>query len=91
MERYDEISGYEKLGNAVVKRAADDYTEALCKGWKDTIMECERFFKGPLFHLYTKVDGEWLMCELRRRAEEYNYDFEAIERDKRRWSRIENE
>lgn len=90
-EQYDELKGLERLGNAVVKRAADDYTEALCKGWKDTVRECERFFTGPDFNLYTKIDGNWLMEQLRERVKTYNYDFKAIERDKRRWNRIEKE
>lgn len=90
-EKYDELRGYEKLGNAVVKRAADDYTEALCKGWDWMIKECERFFTGPDFNLYTKLNGDWLMEQLRERVKKYNYNFMAIERDKRRWNCIEKE
>jgi len=78
------LDGYELLANAVVSKAADDYTRALCRRDKATIAECERFFTGPDIMLYTKVDGRLLMEKLKQRVIDNNYKYARIMLDKRR-------
>lgn len=63
------MNGYELLGNAVVKKAVDDYRKALVKSHKRPDVEkykwelesLERFFKGETIKIYTKLDGPKLM------------------------------
>lgn len=83
-----EVDGYALLGNAVVKRAADDYIEALCAKYDDrekerkrldTIAECERFFTGDLINIYTRLDGRELMEGIKRMCEIHNYDIKEID------------
>lgn len=77
MNDSDEIAGYKRLANAIVSRAARDYRLAL-KAKKRRpknanvmriISDCERFFRSQYYHILTDVDGEWLMKQIRKNAE----------------------
>lgn len=66
---------YEKLQdlcNGIIEQAVKDYRKALVgeyvehKAPKDVIAECERFFRSTWFSLLTKVDGEYLITEIRK-------------------------
>lgn len=60
------------LCNGIVEQAVKDYRKALTgeyvehKAPKDVIAECERFFRSTWFSLLTKVDGEYLITEIRK-------------------------
>ncbi len=67
------VDGYERLANAIIKQAANDYRSAL-RGLKrnpnyDSAQrmkrDCERFFRSQWFNALTTLDGEWLMDKLR--------------------------
>lgn len=74
MEEYRE--NCEKLCNAIVKRAADDYRKALItlKRRPKNITalrmkeECERFFENDI-GCYSDLDGEMLMQGIQSRVE----------------------
>lgn len=74
------MDGYERLANAIVKKAADDYRQALKalkRGGKNIAAEhmkndCERFFQGQWITCLTTVNGEWLMRRLREEAGYYD-------------------
>lgn len=85
---------FENLFNAVVEKAAEDYTKALCdlrnaRGPKDIqfysneLAVIEKFFHNGV-ECYTKLDGEMLLERLNARAMAYNYDWDAIKRSKNR-------
>jgi glycerate-2-kinase len=85
---------YLELINAIIKRAADDYSNALCvtKGKTVTpqesrvrikanemIFSCEKFFRESSFMaLYPGFNGEALIQRLRREAKEYGYNYRAL-------------
>lgn len=60
------------LCNGIIEQAVKDYRKALAgdyvenKAPKDVIAECERFFRSTWFSLLTKVDGEYLITEIRK-------------------------
>ena len=64
---------YESLANAIVTSAAKDYMVALKilkksptnVTAKDTVNECERFFRSAWYSVLTDVDGEFLIRRLR--------------------------
>lgn len=80
---------YSLLGNAVVKRAADDYIKALCSKYKHgsakeierlkMLADCELFFTGDLIDIYTKLDGRELMKGIQQMCEIHNYDIDKID------------
>lgn len=67
------MDGYERLANAIVKKAADDYRQALkdlkrnpnYPAAQHMKNDCERFFQGQWITCLTTVDGPWLMRRLR--------------------------
>ena len=85
---------YLLLINAVAKRAAEDYLNALCitKGKnvipeevskrtkaEKMIFECEHFFNtSPLMLLCRKTDGGMIIQKLQREACQYGYNYRAI-------------
>ena len=75
---------YELLADAIIVQAAKDYTEALCKlrDARRTIKECEEFFKGADFKIYTKIKGDDLIDMLREEAILHRYDLEAIKKSR---------
>lgn len=67
---------YQDFANAIVKKAADDYRNALKgKGYnkkspKKVIAEVEKFFLSQYFEMLTEVKGEYLIEKLREEYEE---------------------
>lgn len=65
---------YEKLANAIVVQAANDYMENLRKKKRNPgsasaeqdIGELERFFRSGWYQVLTSVDGKYLMDRLRK-------------------------
>lgn len=84
---------FEDLFNAVVVRAAEDYSKALCdlrwargaydiKRFTDEVADLERFFTGEGIMAFTKLNGTALMEQLKKRAEECNYSWELIKKSR---------
>lgn len=71
------MDGYEELANAVILLAVRDYRTArkrLRKHPNDHYAEseihrCERFFKGPVFEIYTNIDGPSLLRRLQEETD----------------------
>ena len=68
---------YRDLANAIVIQAADDYRRALdgksyyvTKPPEAIIKEVEKFFHSSWYHMLTKVDGDFLIEQLRREHNE---------------------
>lgn len=63
---------YERLANAIVLQAADDYRKALKtvkrnlhnRGAIDEALQIERFFRSNWYSTLTSVDGEYLIRKL---------------------------
>ena len=79
-----EFKNFQKLCDAIVIQAADDYRKLLCKKHNSknqdsridgAIKELEKFFCGDLITLYTRVDGKFLMKSLQMEMEKSNYKF----------------
>ena len=64
---------YELVAHGIILQAAEDYREALKtpkrESSKNTIKECERFFRGEWYRVLTNLDGETLIRMLREEAE----------------------
>ena len=64
------MDGYERLKNAIVQQAAEDYAAAFMGnpvGGKDAdgmMRECEAFFRSDWFKALTELDGEMLLRKL---------------------------
>ena len=66
--------GYERLANAIVIQAAEDYRKALKKlnkhprddNAKLLVNELERFFKSQWYNELTDISGEWLMEKIKK-------------------------
>ena len=72
---------YNDLANAVIEQAANDYRRALdgkslsVDGKypippEDVIKDVERFFRSQYFRMLTKVNGDYLIDQLKREHEE---------------------
>ena len=64
---------YEKLANAIVVQAANDYRAALRLAKKNPsaeqdVKKLERFFRSQWYSVLTGVDPEYLMEKLREEA-----------------------
>jgi len=67
---------YEKLANAIVLQAVNDYRTILQKirrnpqnkGAVEEALRIERFFRSEWYQTLTSVDGEYLINRLRREA-----------------------
>lgn len=68
---------YERLANAIIVNAANDYRVVLkkCKRNPNDELICrekekiEKFFHSPWYRVLTTVDGEYLIKKLREEAE----------------------
>ena len=75
----------EELANAIILQAVKDYRAALrgkgCnhKSAKNTVKECEKFFRSEYFRILTKLDGEMLITKLQ---EEYRNERNSRTRNK---------
>lgn len=74
---------YESLAIAIVKRAADDYTEALCKtrgNCLDTkVNTIEKFFtSGRINDFVPGADGSALAKKIRKECKEFDYSLRRI-------------
>ena len=64
--------GIENLTNAIILQAVKDYRKALkglsLNGKPSTavIADCERFFRSDWYRQLTKVDGEYLITNIRK-------------------------
>lgn len=74
------VSPYQLLANAIIRKAAIDYTQLLCgeKVRCVSINECERFFNSDYFMLLTEFDGPSLMNMIKKYAEKNDYDWKNI-------------
>ena len=68
---------YQDLTNAIVVQAADDYRKALdgksyskLKTPEGVIEELEKFFHSSWYRMLTKVDGDFLIEQLKREHNE---------------------
>ena len=72
------INPYQALGNAVVLQAVKDWRDSAeilkrnrrnesAKTMRD---ECERFFKSPYFNIFTELDGNMLLAQLKMEVAE---------------------
>lgn len=69
---------YEKLANAIILQAVNDYRETLRKVKKNpqnrealnNALQIERFFHSEWYQALTSVDGEHLINKLRKEASE---------------------
>ena len=71
------VTVYHDLANAIVLRAVEDYRNALDGiSYKknltpeQVIEEIEKFFRSEYFTILTKVNGEYLIEELKKEHEE---------------------
>lgn len=70
-------TGAERLAEAIVKQAADDYKMAQIQSRRPKqryvalarMRECERFFRSDWFRALTGLDGEAILQQLRREGE----------------------
>ena len=83
--RKDQIKyPFEDLANAVIIQAVKDYRAALRKLDMNTRHkesqwmkeDCERFFLSEWFGVLTHVDGDWLLCKLKKEYEDEKEDRE---------------
>lgn len=72
----DFYDGYQDLANAIVARAAEDYRNALKgigynhKKPENIIKELEKFSRSSWFKTLTKVDGKYLVEQIRKEHNE---------------------
>lgn len=72
----DIFDGYQELANAIVARAAEDYRNALNGISYNTyspetiIKRLEKFFRSSWFRTLTKVNGEYLIEQLKQEHNE---------------------
>lgn len=80
------MDGYQLLANAVVEQAAEDYRKALVDqhdGMPDAdaeVRSLERWFAGPVFKLYTRLDGPALAEAIKAEVRQFNYDLKALKK-----------
>lgn len=68
---------YENLANAIITAAAKDYMAALKilkksptnVTAKDTVRQCEKFFRSDWYSVLTDVDGEFLIRRLKEEVQ----------------------
>ena len=64
--------GIENLANAIILQAVKDYRKALKglslngKSSAAVIADCERFFRSDWYRQLTKVEGEYLITNIRK-------------------------
>lgn len=69
-------NGVERLANAIIVQAMQDYRDALTSMLRNPRNEsarfmagdCERFFRSGWYRTLTDLDGEWLIDETRKVA-----------------------
>lgn len=69
---------YERLANGIIMQAVSDYRTVLKKVMKnpkdedaiDEALQIEKFFRSQCYRELTGIDGEYLICKLRREAGE---------------------
>ena len=62
--------GVRKLTAAIILLAVRDYRTALADDDSRVISECERFFRSEWFESLTRLDGDYLIREIRREHKE---------------------
>ena len=63
------LENYQSLANGIVIKAARDYVYAWRCKKKSEIEAIERFFNGEEFELFSNVDPDYLIKNLRQMAE----------------------
>ncbi len=79
MAKKDNLDGYERLANAIIHLAAQDYMRALRslkrnprnRTAKQIVEDNERFFRSDWYAALTSVDGDYL---IRRMKEKVGYE-----------------
>ena len=67
---------FTEIAKGIIVQAADDYRNALDgRGYENrtaeyAVKEIERFFRSSYFRMLTKVNGEYLIEQLKREHEE---------------------
>lgn len=64
----DNIGNYQLLANSIIAKAAKDYIRALRYKKESEADAIERFFKGQEFMLYSTVDPDYLIKNLKKIA-----------------------
>lgn len=71
----DGIKPVERLANAIILQAVDDYRRLLTskptRGFIGSETEIEQFFTGDFFKVLTKLDGPFLMKRVRTTTEAF--------------------
>ena len=68
------MNPYQALANAIVELAVKDYKKALKqhynfpknKEYKEEVKSLEKFFRSGWYGMLTDLDGEYLICGVRR-------------------------
>ena len=74
--QHKSLDPWERLANAIVTRAVDDYRAAAKKLKKNPenesavteIRKLNRFFRSQWFQVLTDVDGDYLLSKLKKEA-----------------------
>lgn len=81
------MTGYELLANAIIEQASMDYMKALCNYHKYQdryalyeVRSLERFFRGDTFKVYTTLDGNTLIKQIKEHVEAHNWDMKNIKK-----------
>ena len=61
-----ELTPYDKLATAIILQACNDYLIALSENDTGRMTEIERFFKSDWYYSLIRLDGEFLIRELRK-------------------------
>lgn len=63
------MKNYEKLANAIVLQAVEDYRKELrksSKNYRNGVKIIEKFFRSEWFKVLTSIDGERLISNLKK-------------------------
>ena len=83
-ERYTpkfDPGGWDLLAAAIIEKACDDYRIAILVREEHTAVEIERFFRSRYFSNISRLDGEWMLVEMRNK---YMAEREVKEKHKRK-------
>ena len=73
--------GMDRLCSAIIIQAAKDYKDSLCgigENPERMSSDCERFFKGNIISMYTKLNGVYLMDKIYEEACSCNFNINSV-------------
>lgn len=62
--------GWDQLAAAIIEKACDDYRIAIIVNDEHTAAGIERFFRSNYFSNISRINGEWMIVELRNKYTE---------------------